>query len=124
MNRDLWRRMWHCYASDPQGTIDMTSDNSAARDSAAPEPRAVSGRIGLAAAALAVLVGLGFLLAFWATPAMSQGHLLFAIVTSVYIVFGITVEERDLLNFLGDDYRAYRKRTPALIPFLPKGKGD
>jgi uncharacterized membrane protein YdjX (TVP38/TMEM64 family) len=56
--------MWHCYASDPQGTIDMTSDNSTARDSAAPEPRAVYGRIGLAAAALAVLVGLGFLLAF------------------------------------------------------------
>jgi protein-S-isoprenylcysteine O-methyltransferase Ste14 len=66
---------------------------------------------------------LGFLLAFWATPSMSQGHLLFAIVTSVYILFGITVEERDLLNFLGDDYKAYRKRTPALIPFLPKGKG-
>jgi protein-S-isoprenylcysteine O-methyltransferase Ste14 len=67
---------------------------------------------------------LGFLLAFWATPSMSQGHLLFAIVTSVYILFGITIEERDLLNFLGDDYKAYRKRTPALIPFLPKGKGD
>jgi protein-S-isoprenylcysteine O-methyltransferase Ste14 len=65
---------------------------------------------------------LGFLLAFWATPSMSQGHLLFAIATSVYILFGISVEERDLLNFLGDDYKAYRKRTPALIPFLPKGK--
>jgi len=66
----------------------------------------------------------GFLLAFWATPSMSQGHLLFAIVTLVYILFGITVEERDLLQFLGDDYKSYRKRTPALIPFLPKGKGS
>ncbi|UCE61574.1 MAG: isoprenylcysteine carboxylmethyltransferase family protein [Phycisphaerales bacterium] len=62
---------------------------------------------------------LGFLLASWATPVMTQGHLLFAITISGYIVFGITMEERDLLKSLGEDYRRYRKRTPMLFP-LPR----
>lgn len=61
---------------------------------------------------------LGFLLAFWAAPTMSQGHLLFAAVVTGYILFGVTIEERDLQKFLGEDYIAFRKRTPMLIPFL------
>ena len=65
----------------------------------------------------------GFLIAFWATPDMTQGHLLFAVVTTVYILFGITIEERDLVGMLGDDYQQYRRRTPALVP-LPKRRGD
>ncbi|MCP3903599.1 MAG: isoprenylcysteine carboxylmethyltransferase family protein [Planctomycetes bacterium] len=59
---------------------------------------------------------LGFLIAFWSAPTMTQGHLLFAAVTTAYIIVGTKVEERDLVRYLGDDYLAYRKRTPALMP--------
>lgn len=67
---------------------------------------------------------LGFLIAFWAAPTMTQGRLLFALVTTAYILVAIQIEERDLLAILGDSYREYRKRTPALIPFLPRRAND
>ncbi len=60
---------------------------------------------------------LGFIIAFWATPAMTQGHLLFAAVTTAYILVGIWLEERDLTAMFGDQYRRYRQQVGMLVPF-------
>ena len=65
---------------------------------------------------------LGFTLAFWATPTMTQGHLLFAIATLGYMLIGIQLEERDLIGTFGETYVAYRRRVSMLIP-LPPRKG-
>jgi len=59
---------------------------------------------------------LGLLVAFWATPDLSVGHLVFAGASTGYILVGARLEERDLHRHLGEQYREYAARTPALVP--------
>jgi protein-S-isoprenylcysteine O-methyltransferase Ste14 len=58
----------------------------------------------------------GLLIAFWSAPTMTLGRLVFALGMTVYILIGIRYEERDLVRFIGEDYRRYRERVPMLVP--------
>src|SRR3981189_814655 len=60
---------------------------------------------------------LGFIIAFWAAPTMSVGHLLFAAVKTAYIVRGRPLEEGRLVDLFGDEYRRYKKRVSMLVPW-------
>jgi protein-S-isoprenylcysteine O-methyltransferase Ste14 len=60
---------------------------------------------------------LGLIIAFWSAPVMTVGHLLFAAVTTAYIFVGILLEEHDLVDVFGDEYRRYRNRVSMLVPW-------
>jgi protein-S-isoprenylcysteine O-methyltransferase Ste14 len=60
---------------------------------------------------------LGLIIAFWAAPTMTLGHMLFAVVTTAYIIVGALLEERDLVDLFGDDYRRYKDRVSMLVPW-------
>jgi protein-S-isoprenylcysteine O-methyltransferase Ste14 len=66
----------------------------------------------------------GFIIAFWATPLMTLGHLIFAIATTGYIVLSVKYfEEKDLQTYLGKEYEEYQNKVPMFIPFTkPKTK--
>ena len=60
----------------------------------------------------------GFVIAFWSTPTMTVGHMLFATLFTAQILISIPHEEKDLEEALGEDYKDYQKRKPMLVPFL------
>lgn len=65
---------------------------------------------------------LGFLVAVWATPTMTVGHLSLSVLLTGYILIGVALEERDLSRLLGTDYDIYRSQTPMFVPSVVRQK--
>lgn len=67
---------------------------------------------------------IGWLMIFWSAPVMTVAHLVFAVMTTAYILIAIQLEERDLVAAFGETYVDYRRRTPMLIPRLGPARPD
>ena len=67
---------------------------------------------------------LGFMIAFWATPHMSVGHLIFTVAVTGYILIAVQFEQHDLIRQFGQRYRAYMRQVPAFIPRLGNGSAS
>ncbi len=66
---------------------------------------------------------LGFIIAFWAAPVMTFGHLIFAVITTTYILIAVKyLEEKDLKNQIGEAYVNYQKKVPMIVPFTKINK--
>ena len=65
---------------------------------------------------------LGFIVAFWATPTMTLGHLIFAVATTAFILIAIQLEEHDMVAMFGDTYRRYQQRVSMILPWIPKSE--
>ena len=63
---------------------------------------------------------LGFIIAFWATPQMTIGHILFAFATTGYILVAIQLEERDMVRMHGNDYIKYQHEVSQIVPMPPR----
>jgi protein-S-isoprenylcysteine O-methyltransferase Ste14 len=102
----------------------LTQAWAAFRDRATPSPQF---RTPLLYGLVRHPIMLGFIIAFWATPTMSYGHLFFAVMTTGYILIALQLEEMDLIGIFGERYRAYRRQVPMLIPLpgrSPRGAVD
>ena len=64
------------------------------------------------------------MIAFWVTPEMSVGHLVFALTSTIYILIGTQLEEKDLVELFGDKYRDYQKSVGMLLPNLRRKSGS
>ena len=58
----------------------------------------------------------GTLMILWSTATMTISHLLLAMGLTIYILGAIPLEEKDLVECYGQDYKEYQTRVPMLFP--------